>query len=91
MYAEPGVGKGSLTFADGMLYTFSERGGRVGLVPATPKSHQSVSEFQIPKLGRGPAWAHPVVCGGRLYLRHADFLYAYDIRPSRSRIQPRFQ
>jgi len=23
---------------------------------------------------------HPVICGGRLYVRHADRLYAYDIR-----------
>jgi hypothetical protein len=22
-----------------------------------------------------------VVCGGRLYLRHGEFLYAYDLRP----------
>lgn len=28
----------------------------------------------------GPTWAHPVVCGGRLYIRHGDNLYAYDVR-----------
>ena len=33
-YAEKGVGKGSLTCADGMLYCWSEN-GQVGLVPAT--------------------------------------------------------
>ena len=79
MYKADGVGKGSLTYADGMLYTYSE-GGRVGLVKATPKSHDLISQFQIPKGGKGPAWAHPVVCGGRLYLRHGNFLYCYDIR-----------
>jgi hypothetical protein len=26
------------------------------------------------------AWAHPVVCGGRLYLRYAETLFCYDIR-----------
>lgn len=79
MHSERGVGKGSLTYADGMLYTFSEN-GRVGLVRATPDSHEVVSQFSVPEGGEGPSWAHPVVCGGRLYLRHGDFLYAYDIR-----------
>jgi outer membrane protein assembly factor BamB len=79
MYTERGVGKGSLTYADGMLYTLSE-GGQMGLVPATPENHTVVSRFQLPVGGEGPVWAHPVVCGGRLYLRHGDFLYAYDVR-----------
>jgi outer membrane protein assembly factor BamB len=79
-YVKRGVGKGSLTYADGMLYTLAERGGRVGLVPATPEGHHVVSEFRIPDRGDGPTWAHPVVCGGRLYVRHSGFLYAYDIR-----------
>ena len=26
--------------------------------------------------------AHPVVVGGCLYIRHGDFLYAYDVRSS---------
>jgi len=79
MHAARGVGKGSLTYADGMLYTLNEH-RRLGLVPATPEGHVPVSEFQIPRGGEGPSWAHPVVCGGRLYVRHGDFLYAYDVR-----------
>jgi len=78
-HIEPGVGKGSLTFADGRLYTLSER-GTVGLVRPTPEGHEILSRFDVPKGGRGPVWAHPVVCGGRLYLRHGDLLYAYDVR-----------
>ena len=78
-YAERGVGKGSLTYADGMLYTYSE-GRDVGLVPATPAEHKVVSEFKTPSGPDGPTWAHPVVCGGRLYLRHDDKLYAYDVQ-----------
>ena len=79
VYKAEGVGKGSLTSADGMLYTYSER-GLMGLVKATPEGHDLLSQFPIPEGGKGPAWAHPVVCGGRLYLRHGDFLYCYDIR-----------
>lgn len=62
-----------------MLYTLGEN-GQMGLVPATPQDHTVVSRFRLPAGGQGPAWAHPVVCGGRLYLRHGDFLYAYDVR-----------
>jgi len=79
MYAERGVGKGSLTSAEGMLYVLSEK-HRVGLAPATPEKHEVVSRFELPEGGEGNSWAHPVVCGGRLYLRHGDFLYAYDVK-----------
>lgn len=78
-YAEKGVGRGSVTYADGMLYTLSEK-GVMGLVRATPEHFEVVSQFEIPTQGEGPYWAHPVVCGGRLYLRHSDYLYAYDVK-----------
>lgn len=72
-------GKGSLTYADGHLYCFDER-GTMALVKASPEKYTPVSSFRLPRGGEGPYWAHPVVCGGRLYLRHSDQLYAYDIR-----------
>ena len=78
-YAEKGVGKGSVTCADGLLYTMSEN-REVGLVRPDPAGHEVLSRFELPEGGEGPTWAHPVVCGGRLYLRHGDFLYAYDVR-----------
>jgi len=69
---------GSLTFADGMLYLYDEN-GRMRLVKASPEQFEVRGEFRVPRGGVGPYWAHPVVCGGRLYLRHADALYAYNI------------
>ncbi len=79
MYADTGVGKGSLTYADGMLYTLSI--DRVmGLVRPTSTRFELVSSFEIPERGKGKSWAHPVVCNGRLYIRHGDFLYAYSVR-----------
>lgn len=78
-YLERGLGKGSVVAADGMLYTLSER-GIAGLVKATPRDHEVFGQFRIPAGGEGPVFAHPVVCGGRLYLRHGDYLYCYDIR-----------
>ena len=71
-------GKGSLTYADGMLYCLDER-GTMSLVEATPDAHRLVSSFPVPKGGRGLHWAHPVVCNARLYVRHADKLFAYDV------------
>ncbi len=73
------LGKLSLTFADGMLYGISDR-GRMVLLAVAPGEFSIVSEFKIPKHGDGYCLAHPVICGGRLYLRHGDHLYAYDIR-----------
>jgi len=69
----------SLTYADGMLYALSED-GVMGLVQPTPTAHKLVSYFKIPKGGKGKSWAHPVVCGGKLYIRHGEFLYAYRLR-----------
>ena len=80
IWAEKGPGKGSVVYADGMLYTLSEKRRTVTLLPATPDGYTVTGEFTIPNQGIGPTWAHPVVCGGRLYIRHGDFLYAYDVR-----------
>ena len=79
MHAERGLGPGSLTWAEGMLYVLNER-RKIGLVKPTPDGHQIVSQSEIPEGGEGPSWAHPVVRGGRLYVRHGDFLYAFDLR-----------
>jgi len=71
-------GKGSLTFADQMLYCLDER-GIITLVKATSEKYEAVSVFEVPDGGEGMHWAHPVVCGARLYIRHQDKLFAYDI------------
>ncbi len=72
-------GKGSLTYADGRLYCLNER-GTMSLVKATPDKWEDAGSFRLPSGGKGFYWAHPVVCGGRLYIRHADKLFAYNIR-----------
>jgi outer membrane protein assembly factor BamB len=71
-------GKGSITYADGMFYLLDER-GTMKLVKAIPDKFEIAGEFKVPKGGDGMYWAHPVVCGGTMYIRHADVLYAYDI------------
>jgi outer membrane protein assembly factor BamB len=76
MWKERGIG--TLIYADGMFYCMEER-GMMKLIKATPKKYEVVSSFQVPNGGEGMHWAHPVVCGGRLYVRHADKLFAYNI------------
>jgi outer membrane protein assembly factor BamB len=72
-------GKGSLVYADHMFYFLEER-GTMKLVKATPEQYDEASAFEVPKGGEGMYWAHPVVCDGRLYIRHANKLFAYKIR-----------
>jgi outer membrane protein assembly factor BamB len=82
MYAEKGIGTGSLTYADGMIYALNQS-STVALVRATPHAFGVISQFSIPQGGKGPTWAHPVVCNGRLYIRHGNFLYCYDVKANR--------
>jgi outer membrane protein assembly factor BamB len=72
------VGKGSLVYADGHLYCFSDN-GVVGLVEANPAAYREKGRFRIAQDSL-PTWSHPVVAGGRLYLRDQDTIYAYDVR-----------
>jgi outer membrane protein assembly factor BamB len=71
------VGKGSLVFADDRLYLFSEN-GVVGLAEANPQKYVEHGRFQL-RTGSLPTWSHPVVSGGRLFIRDQDTLYAYDV------------
>jgi len=70
----------ALTFAEGLLYFVTDT-GEVGLVRPNPERLEVISRFQLPAGGIGPVWAFPVVCNGRLYVRHHEFLHAYDVRP----------
>ena len=78
IWRDRSVGKGALTYADGHLYIQGED-NMVGLAVATPKGYQEKGRFQIEDQGL-PSWAHPVVSGGRLYVRNQRMLTAYDVR-----------
>jgi len=77
-WSERGPGKGSLCFADGMLYLFGERGGRAMLATCSPDGMEITGKVTVK--GSGPSWAHPVVIGGRLYLRYDDNLYCFNVK-----------
>lgn len=72
------VGKGTLTYADGHLYLLSEN-NVVGLAQATPEVYREQGRFPIPDQG-WPSWAHPVVCGAKLYIRNQAMLSCYDVK-----------
>ena len=75
------VGKGSLTCADGHLYVRSEsKKGSVALVEATPAGYKETGRFDQPDRSDRSSWPHPVVCGGKLYLRDQDVLLCYNVK-----------
>ncbi len=71
--------KGSIIYADGMLYCYDENNGDVALVKASPKLFEIVSSFRVTQ-GSDQHWAHPAISDGRLYIRHGDALMIYDIK-----------
>lgn len=70
--------KGSLAMADGRLYLRSEQGT---LVLIEPSKTGLVERGRFEQLDRTslPAWAHPVIANGKLYIRDQDLLLCYDI------------
>ena len=49
------------------------------LIEATPREYVEKGSFEIPNV-QTYSWSHPVVTGGRLYLREQDALNVYDVR-----------
>lgn len=73
-----GHGSAAVTYADGNLY-FRYDNGVMALVPAKPTSYGELATFKIPN-SSSQSWAHPVVAGGRLYLREQDIVWCYDVK-----------
>lgn len=78
-WEDRGVGQGSIACGEGLLYCLGETGGEVALVRPNPEKYDEIARFTLPEEGEGKFWAHPAICGGKLFLRHAGFLYCYDI------------
>ncbi len=70
------TGNGSVIFADGMLYTYAHKSGRVCLVD--PQTFKINGSFKVKK-GSREHFSHPVIKNGVLYIRHGNTLLAYDI------------
>lgn len=74
----PGTGSAAVVYADGHLY-FRYQNGLMALIEATPEGYHLKGTFKIPH-GGGPSWSHPVIHGGKLYLREQDWLMCYDLK-----------
>ncbi|WP_425398423.1 PQQ-binding-like beta-propeller repeat protein [Aeoliella sp.] len=79
------LGKGSIGYADGMLYCLAEKSGEVVLLDATTEGWQEhgrftlspQTEFRNPK---GGIWCHPVIANGKLYLRDQELFFAFNVK-----------
>lgn len=74
----PGGGSAAVTYADGNLI-FRYQDGTVALVEANPTEYKLKGKFKAEHQER-ESWAHPVVSGGKLYLREQDKLMCYSLK-----------
>jgi outer membrane protein assembly factor BamB len=78
------LSKGSVTCADNHFYCYSENDGTVVLLDASAAGWKEEGRLKMPKQSSGRSsagriWTHPVISGGRLFLRDQGMLYCYDI------------
>jgi len=71
--------KGSLMLADGRIYLRSEKGEVLLIEPSKEKLIEK-GRFEQPERSSSPAWAHPVVANGKLYIRDQDKMFCYDVK-----------
>ncbi len=73
------LGKVGITYADGMIYSLNHQ-GTMSLLAVKPEGFDIVSQFSLGKKPANTYLAHPVICGGRMYLRCDENLFVYDVR-----------
>jgi outer membrane protein assembly factor BamB len=73
-----GSGSAAVVYADGHLY-FRYQSGIMALIEADPGKYVLKSSFKLASV-RAESWPHPVIAGGRLYLRDQEVLMCYDVR-----------
>jgi outer membrane protein assembly factor BamB len=71
--------KGSVALADGRLYYRTEKGPML-LIEPSPKEYLERGRFDQPDRTSLPAWAHPVIANGKLYVRDHDLLLCYNVK-----------
>jgi outer membrane protein assembly factor BamB len=78
-YIAKELGGGPVIYSDGHFYCYAEKDGEMALAEGTPEKFTILSKFKVP-LGTAEHWAHPVIAGKKLYLRHNDALMVYDLK-----------
>ena len=69
---------GCLTYADGRFYLYADNGNMV-LAKPMDSGFEVTGKLTIEDPGERPTWAHPVVFGGRLYVRYGNKLGVYNV------------
>jgi hypothetical protein len=79
----------SLTYADGHHYLLSDEGEAV-LLKVSAEGWEEKGRFPLPELSKSKetrpthraagVWTHPVVSGGRLFLRDQELIFCYALR-----------
>ena len=77
--------KGSLHVADGKLICLNEADGTVTMAEASPDGFKQAGQFTLDPQSKnrspqGKIWTHPVVIGGKLYLRDQEYIVCYDVK-----------
>lgn len=73
------VTKGSVALADGRIYYRTE-GGAMLLIEPNRKEYIERGRFEQPDRSEKPAWTHPILANGKLYIRDQDVLLCYDVK-----------
>jgi hypothetical protein len=71
--------KGSLALADGRLYLRTEEGPMLLIEPSREQMLER-GRFDQPDSTESPAWTHPVIANGKLYVRDQDLLLCYEVK-----------
>jgi outer membrane protein assembly factor BamB len=79
------VGKGTALAVNDRLLLQDERTGLLTLISASPEGWQEYGRMAFPERSEVASsdkmvWTHPVVVGGKLYLRDHDLIFCYDLK-----------
>ncbi|MDR2937549.1 MAG: PQQ-like beta-propeller repeat protein [Prevotellaceae bacterium] len=85
--SKPGEGavRGSVVGVDGHFIALDEASGTLSVAVASPEGWKEVSRMDFPERTAlqtqdNKVWAHPVIAGGKLYLRDQDLIICVDLK-----------
>lgn len=77
LYSSKEIASGNLIMADGLLYWYGTS-GEIALVEPTNDRFKIISKYKVP-YGSAQHWAHLVISGKNLYVRHGNSMMVYSI------------
>ncbi len=72
-----GTGSAAIVVADGKLY-FRYQDSTMALINTTKDKYELISKFKLPT-HNGESWPHPVIAGGKLFIRDQDELVCFKL------------